>query len=373
MTIYSALGTMSGTSMDGVDVAYLETDGRGHIEIPDGLHTTLEYNQAERGTLFDAVDAALDVNAKSVVAHRVVQQAEGIVNHAHQRAISSLVDRVGKKIHCVGFHGQSILHRPNASDPANAFSLQIGSGVELANQLNLPVVYDFRSADVEAGGEGAPLAPLYHQALLAGKVAVPAAILNLGGIANITLVRDTDPGSIRASDIGPANVFMDDFMRDRLGLPFDEDGRLAAAGTADKALVESFFKHDYFTLKGPKSLDRYSLAPPDVAGLSKQDAMATLTEITVESVVRGVRDLNVPLQALFVAGGGARNGFLMARLGQSLDCKVTSLDSFGASADMLEAQAFAYLAVRHLEKLPISYPNITGVPKPTLGGRLAVP
>lgn len=368
-----AIGTMSGTSMDGVDVALLETDGEAAIHAPEGAFLTLEYTRDERDLLFKAVAKALEIDSMAVLADPLIGDAAALVTARHAQALAKLMDRIEQPIDVIGFHGQTILHRPNEENPSQAFTLQLGDAQSLANLLGVPVVHDFRGDDVAAGGQGAPLAPLYHQALLASRTELPSVILNLGGIANITLVRNTEPADLLACDVGPANVFMDDVMMERTGRPYDENGALAAFGSVSTAHIERFFDHPFFGQSGPKSLDRYSFPVPDVTELSTPDAMATLAAMTVGSVKRAVEALPVTPNGLFVAGGGVGNQTIMRLLGEALPCSVAPLDSLGASADMMEAEAFAYLAARHLKDLPISYPSTTGVPAPTLGGRLATP
>lgn len=368
-----AIGTMSGTSMDGVDVALLRTDGAAEVHAPGGAFLTLDYSGQERDLLFRAVAKALEIDSLAVLADPLIRDAEALVTARHAQALAKLMERLDQTIDVIGFHGQTILHRPNPETPSRAFTLQLGDAQSLANLLGVPVVHDFRSADVAAGGQGAPLAPLYHQALLASRAELPSVILNLGGIANITLVRNTDPVDLLACDVGPANVFMDDVMMARTGQPYDENGALAASGAVSNTHVAAFFDHPFFEQSGPKSLDRYSFPVPDVSGLTTEDAMATLAAMTVGSVQRAVDALPVTPNSLFVAGGGVDNQTIMTRLAEALPCSVAALDSLGASAAMMEAEAFAYLAVRHLKGLPISYPSTTGVPAPTLGGRLATP
>lgn len=359
--------------MDGVDVALLETDGQTHVKASDAASLTLDYTDDERNLLFKSVAKALEIDSLAVLADPLIRDAQALVTARHAQAIARLTDRLDVPVNVVGFHGQTILHRPNKEQPSKAFTLQIGDAQSLANLIGLPVVHDFRGADVAAGGEGAPLAPLYHQALLASRAALPSVILNLGGIANITLVQDTDPSHLLACDVGPANVFMDDVMMERTGRPYDEGGKLAASGTVRDQQLSAFFEHPFFTQSGPKSLDRYSFPVPDVSELSTEDAMATLAAMTVGSVERAIAQLPVQPNSLFVAGGGVSNRTIMELLAEALPCSVAPLDNLGASAAMMEAEAFAYLAVRHLKELPISYPSTTGVPTPTLGGRLARP
>ncbi|MEM6383716.1 MAG: anhydro-N-acetylmuramic acid kinase [Pseudomonadota bacterium] len=366
-----ALGTMSGTSMDRVDVAAVLTDGVDRVETLPHVTESLAYSASQRGLLFDAVERALEIDSPALRDDPLILSAERLATDMHIKAIAACMQRADRRPDVIGFHGQTVLHRPNPNDPSRAFTVQLGDADALCQALAVPVVHDFRRADVEAGGEGAPLAPLYHQALIGRRTGLPAAILNLGGIANITFIPDSDPQSLHAADIGPANVFMDDLMRQRTGAVFDEGGQVAASGLADHAIVARFFDRPFFDLDGPKSLDRYSFPPPDLSGLSTPDAMATLLELTVGSIRRAIELLPAVPKALFVAGGGARNGYLMQRITDQFSFPVRSLDALGASAAMLEAEAFAYLAVRHLRDLPISYPSTTGVAQPQLGGRLA--
>ncbi|MGD1886541.1 MAG: anhydro-N-acetylmuramic acid kinase [Cohaesibacteraceae bacterium] len=370
-----AIGTMSGTSMDGVDVALIETDGMALVDRGPAASLSLAYSPNERKVLFDAVAIALDINSPECLSHPTVLEATQISTQRHAEALVRLLDRLDSPAEMVGYHGQTILHRPDPKNPSEAFTLQVGDPQVLADATGLPTVYDFRGADVGAGGQGAPLAPLYHQALLTGRTELPALIVNLGGIANITVVRDDDPTHLMAADIGPANVYLDDEMMRRKHVPFDEGGRLAAAGSPDEAVIDTFFDQPFYqsASAGPASLDRYGLVAPDVAHLSNEDAMATLSELTVRSVERAVGTLDDQPRSVFVAGGGARNPHLMSRLSAVLPCPVEALDALGASAAMLEAEAFAYLAVRHIKKLPLTYPNTTGAPRPLQGGRLVRP
>lgn len=359
--------------MDGVDVALVESDGEARARGVPGAHLTLSYTGPERDILFKAVATALRLDGREAAHHSDVSRAAKLSATRHAQALTALIDQLEHRPDVIGYHGQTVLHRPDPANPAHAFTLQVGDAQLLADTTQVPVVHDLRTADVEAGGQGAPLAPLYHQALLASANVLPAVILNLGGIANITLVQSSDPTTLIASDVGPANVFMDDLMMAREGRPFDENGALAAQGSIDDAVVAVFFNHPFFKQGGPKSLDRYSFPAPNMDHLSTQDAMATLAKLTVESVRRALQDLPIMPQAMFVAGGGVRNDFVMQALQQVLPCTVASLDSLGASAAMLEAEAFGYLAIRHVRGLPTSYPSTTGVPQPIVGGKLARP
>ncbi len=359
--------------MDAVDVALIETDGLGDVAPVSGTHLTLDYAAEERAVLFRAVETALAIDARDAVDHPHLRAAAELSTRRHAEALVALQEQLEEPADVVGYHGQTVLHRPNPSEPSKAFTLQLGHAQVVADATAVPVVYDFRSADVEAGGQGAPLAPLYHQALIASRTALPAAILNLGGIANITLIQDCHPENLLAADVGPANVFMDDLMLQREGAAFDDDGRLAASGTPDLQVVRAFFADPFFRQEGPKSLDRYSFSAPDLSHLDTADAMATLAQLTIRSVVSAVADLPETPNALFVAGGGVRNAFIMGELARQLPCSVAPLDTLGASAAMLEAEAFAYLAVRHMRGLPTSYPSTTGVSRSIVGGKLVHP
>ncbi len=229
------------------------------------------------------------------------------------------------------------------------------------------MVADFRSADVAAGGEGAPLAPLYHAAL-AASLPKPIAILNLGGVGNVTWIGEA--GEILAFDTGPGNALIDDWVRRHTGAAADVDGALARAGRASAAHVARFLQHPYFTRLPPKSLDRddFPDALPD--GLSLEDGAATLTEMTAAAVATGCRHFPVPAREWLVCGGGRHNPALMAALARRLGMPVRPVEAVGWNGDALEAQAFAYLAVRSAAGLPLSLPSTTGVPRPMPGGRL---
>ena len=252
--------------------------------------------------------------------------------------------------------------------------MQIGDGAALARRLGLAVAYDFRAADVAAGGQGAPLVPVFHQALARDLDRPhPIAVLNVGGVANVTFVDGGDPV---ACDTGPGNALIDDFMRARTGAPLDRDGDQAAKGRADEAFVARVLANDFFDRPCPKSLDRNAFAFANIGlpDFSVADGAATLSALTAASVARVVRHLPEPPRAWIVAGGGARNPTLMRMLAERLaPAKVETADAVGWSSQAIEAQAFAYLAVRTLNGYPITFPQTTGAPKPMRGGVVAKP
>jgi anhydro-N-acetylmuramic acid kinase len=364
-----AIGLMSGTSLDGVDVALVETDGEAIQTLgPAGYRP---YAEDERTLLRRALADAAGLDARAA-RPGALAAAERLVNEANAEAVERLLADHGLRagqIDVVGFHGQTVLHRPE-----RRLTVQIGAGAGLARRLGIQVVYDLRAADVAAGGQGAPLVPVYHRALAekAG-LARPLAVLNLGGVGNLTFIGAGD--ELIAFDTGPGNAPIDDLVRARTGAAFDRDGALALAGRADRAALERLMAHPYFAVPPPKSLDREDFrdAAAVVQALSTADAAATLAAFTAAAVARGAALLPAPPRRWIVAGGGARNPAIMAALSERLGKNVESADALGFSADAIEAQAFAFLAVRSLRGLPLTFPGTTGVTAPLTGGVLSRP
>ncbi len=356
-----ALGTMSGTSLNGVDAAMVLTNGE---EIHDfGPASYRPYTAGEQAIL-RAAFGQWPGDAGVAEAARVVEEA-----HAQVMARFS-----GAAI--AGFHGQTLAH-----DPGGRGTHQAGDGQLLAQVLGLPVVWDFRSTDVRFGGQGAPLAPFYHFAL-ARKIGAtqPLAFLNLGGVGNVTwvdplAVRPEDPGALLAFDTGPANAPVNDLMLERLGESHDAGGALAAAGLADEAVVTRFLQDAYFFRMPPKSLDRNGFPQLQgmVAHLSDADAARTLVACAAAAVARGAEHFPHPVTRWLVCGGGRHNAALMAELRARLTAPVDPVEAAGLNGDMLEAQAFAYLAVRVARGLPTSCPATTGVPAAVGGGQIGRP
>jgi anhydro-N-acetylmuramic acid kinase len=356
-----ALGAMSGTSLDGVDAAMVRTDG---VTIERfGPNAYRPYTPAERATIAAGFGRWPDEPG--------VAEAAELVETAHAEVLSGFD---GAEV--VGFHGQTLAH-----DPRMGRTHQVGDGRVLAEVLGLPVIWDFRSNDVAMGGEGAPLAPFFHFACAKWIGAgAPLAFLNLGGVGNITWVdpaktRPEDAGAILAFDTGPANAPLNDLMQARLGLAQDEDGALAAKGTVSDKVIKAFLDHSFFFRIPPKSLDRndFNNLSGAVSDLSDADAAATLTAAIAASVARGMEHCPTPPTRLLVTGGGRNNPTLMAMLADRLDCVVEPVEAAGLNGDMLEAQAFAYLAVRVLRGLPTSCPSTTGVKAAVGGGNISRP
>lgn len=350
------IGLMSGTSLDGVDAAWLETDGERVGSTGKAL--TLPYDDALRADLRRLLDIAPTLPASDPFLAQVAAR----LTQLHADAVAAL----DAPADMIGFHGQTILH-----DPAARRTWQIGDAAALARATGLPVAYDFRSADVAAGGEGAPFAPVYHQALAAG-LDRPLAVLNLGGVANVTWIGRE---ALLACDTGPGNGPLDDWTRRHTGAPFDRDGRLAASGRADAAVLARLLADPYFARPAPKSLDRLAfsglLASSGIDGLSAADGAATLAAFSVEAVARTALP-EAPSRWL-VTGGGRHNRTLMTALRTRLPAPVEPVESEGWDGNALEAQCFGFLAVRVARGLPLSFPGTTGVSRPLAGGRIAQP
>jgi len=365
-----AVGLMSGTSMDGIDVALIETDGETISRFgPSALHF---YQEQEVAVLRRAMEEAPTLRTRTE-RPGVIGEAEKVSTVLHASAVNTFlsvndIDR--RTIDVIGYHGQTVLHRP-----MERLTVQLGDGGALARETGIAVVYDFRAADVAAGGQGAPLVPVYHRALTrALDRPHPVVVLNLGGVANITFIDgENDP---IACDTGPANALLDDFMRARNGAARDVDGQAAAKGRVDTGAVDRLLQHPFFTQACPKSLDRndfreWVAAHGGLAEKSLEDGAATLTMLTAATVARIVDVLPRAPKTWIVAGGGARNPTLLRMLKERLaGARAETADQAGWSIDALEAQAFAFLAVRSLKGLPLTFPTTTGVPEPMQGGVL---
>jgi anhydro-N-acetylmuramic acid kinase len=344
---------MSGTSLDGIDVAALATDGERRVVAGPAL--TVPYPGAFRERLRGVLGGAPRADIAAV---------EDELTRLHGAAVAQFRARhPDTAFDLVGFHGHTILHRP-----LERRTWQIGDGALLARLAGVDVVADFRSSDVAAGGEGAPLAPLYHAAL-AADLAKPVAVLNLGGVGNVTWI---GPGhdDILAFDTGPGNAPIDDWVRRHTGAAADVGGALALKGRVSPPHVEAFLAHPYFMRRPPKSLDRDDFRDAIPAGLSLEDGAATLTEMTAAAVAAAVRHFRAAPTEWLVGGGGRHNPALMAALARRLAAPVRPVEAAGWDGDALEAQAFAYLAVRSFKGLPLSLPTTTGAPHPLCGGRL---
>ena len=349
-----ALGMMSGTSLDGVDAALIETDG---VSIAaTGPWRTAPYPADLRARLLAVIEG-----------RGARDEAEQALTRFHADLAEALLAEAGRsrgEIALVGFPGHTVRH-----EPAAGRTDQMGDGAALARSLGIDVVNDFRSYDVAAGGQGAPLAPLFHAALARRSGLVPPlAVLNLGGVANVTWIGGPVDEDLLAFDTGPGCALIDDWVLGRTGAAFDRDGGLARAGTVDRAALDALMAHPYFDATPPKSLDRNAFDPAPVRGLAAQDGAATLVAFTAEAAHRALAHLPAPPRRWLVTGGGRHNPAIMAALASRLGALCDPVESVGWNGDALEAQAFGFLAVRSLRRLPLSLPRTTGVPRPVRGG-----
>ena len=352
-----ALGLMSGTSMDGIDAAVLRSDGNRILDFGPALTVPYDADFRERLRGVIGENPVGDVDAVA---------AELTLRHA--AVVGELVEKCGDgypRPELIGFHGHTVFHRP-----ADAITRQIGDGGLLAAQTGIPVVADFRSMDVAAGGEGAPLAPLFHAAL-AADLEKPIAVLNVGGVANVTWIGED--GAVLAFDTGPGNAMIDDWVRATTGRPMDQSGHLARSGWVNTDVLQQLMDHDYFGRPPPKSLDRNDFSGQAVADLSPADGAATLSAFSATAVVKAAEAFPAPARRWLVCGGGRHNETLMAMFEEGLRAPVAPVEAVGWDGDFLEAQAFAFLAVRSARGLALSLPTTTGVRSPQTGGTLFQP
>jgi anhydro-N-acetylmuramic acid kinase len=365
---YTALGLMSGTSLDGVDCALIETDGADFVRPLDFV--TCPYDPATREIIRACFGKTNPKDSDVVTAAKLLTQK-------HADAVLALLGKGGynhAKIDVIGFHGQTIFHAPK-----DRITLQIGDGAWLAERTGIDVVDDFRTQDVLAGGEGAPLAPLYHQArACSANLPLPCVILNIGGVANVTWIGER-ADHLLAFDTGAGNALIDDWVRRKTGKLYDENGRFAAAGVARRDLLAPWYNHPYFARTPPKSLDRdqwdiAALGPlaKDLESLSVEDGAATLSAFSVDMIVESARHMPDKPKAWYACGGGRHNTHMMASLESALQThglgQLFNVDSLGWDGDAIEAECFAYLAVRSILQKPISLPGTTNAPTPLTGG-----
>jgi len=359
-----AIGLMSGTSMDGIDVALIETDGENHVERRACL--TVPYDAPFRSDLAAALGEAAALTDRSA-RPGCLAAVEQELTRRHTAAVGQLLAQGTMKaadVGVVGFHGQTVLHAPE-----RRLTVQIGDGLALAHQTGLDVVYDLRAADVAAGGQGAPLAPVYHRALAARLPGRPVAVVNIGGVGNVTWIgRD---GTLIAFDTGPGNALLDDWMLRHTGRAVDAEGSIAARGKVDDAALTALLTHDYFGRVPPKSLDRNAFSLEPVQHLSLEDGAATLAAFTATSLARAREHFPEEPKLWVISGGGRRNKTLMAMLASHVESAVAPAEATGFDGDAVEAEAWAYMAVRSLKGLPITFPGTTGVQSPLTGGVLA--
>lgn len=357
---------MSGTSIDAVDGALILTDGERVLDF--GPTVERKYTREEREVLQIATRAALDWNWTGPQPEAAFQAAREVVVSTHAAAWEALREKAdGFEVALVGVHGQTVLHRP-PTDLVPGATLQLIDAPALQAKLGSPLAYDFRSDDVAAGGQGAPLAPVYHRALLERESAAAGAVLNLGGVANVTAC--LAGGEMLAFDTGPANGPIDEWVEGHEAGTHDAGGRLAARGRVHEGLLAQLLEHPWFQTPPPKSLDRYDFNASMARGLSLEDGAATLTAFSAHAVAQSLSQLPEMPERLIACGGGRHNPTLMRMLAEVVPCQVLTAEQVCWRGDSIEAEAFAFLAARTLRGLPISWPKTTGAPEPMSGGRI---
>ncbi len=362
--VLRAIGLMSGTSLDGIDVALIETDGEA--QVVRGPAATVPYPTDFRDRLRQCLDTARTLTSRTV-RPGTLAEVELELTERHAEAVDHFLSnhslqRAG--IDVIGFHGQTVLHRPN-----QALTVQLGDGPLLAKLTGIDVVYDLRAADCAAGGQGAPLVPVYHRALVERLPQKPVAVVNIGGVANVTFI-GLD-GSLIAFDTGPGNAMIDDWMGRQTNRAFDAHGNFAATGTPSEDHLAEYLKHSHFAAVPPKSLDRNAFPIELISDLSAADGAATLTAFTAASIARAREHMPQEPTLWIICGGGRKNRTLMRMLAARVENAVVPSEAVGLDGDSLEAEAWGYLAVRSLQGLPITFPGTTGVQQPLSGGVLA--
>ena len=365
------LGFMTGTSLDAVDMAVLETDGEAISAF--GPAGERKLSDATRDLMLEATRQAL-AWPRDAPEPAVFAQASRAGAEEHFAAAQAFLDANGlawADIDLIGMHGQTVLHeRPQAGRVGR--TVQLGDAQWLARATGVPVAFDFRTADVAAGGEGAPLAPISHLARArAGGLSAPLAALNIGGVANVTFWTGGD--DIAAFDTGPGNGMIDLMLQARGAGRFDEGGRYASVGRVEEGVLAGFLGHPYFRAPPPKSLDRYDFSLEPLNALSVEDAAATLVAFMAEAVKAGFEMMGAAPTEVIVCGGGRHNPEIMKALAARLTMPVRTAEDHGWRGDAIEAEAFAYLAARTAKGLPISFPKTTGVAAAMTGGRIARP
>lgn len=369
-----AIGLMSGTSMDGIDIALLETDGEAAVRRgPGGFQP---YEAAFRREIEASLTDATAIAMRNERPGRL-KKLEAEITRRHASAVRAFLSAHGlepSNVDIIGFHGQTVLHRPQVG-----VTVQLGDGTALAHDMGIEVVYDMRANDMEHGGQGAPLVPAYHAALAALlppelSAGRPVAFVNIGGISNVTLI---EPGRDPvAFDSGPGNALIDQWVQSRAGIDFDDGGSIASEGTVVEAVVAHYMANDYFARTGPKSLDRGDFTLAAVEGLDLSDGARTLARVTAQAILKASEALRAPPGLWIICGGGRRNRAVMADLSEGaarLGGRAIAAEQAGFDGDTMEAEAWAYLAVRSRHGLPLTWPTTTGCREPVTGGVLARP
>jgi len=371
-SLKTAIGLMSGTSMDGIDAALIRSDGEISLKVV--THASFDYPPDFRRQLKQALDVAQTIKKRQKRPGSLASLERELTSY-HAQIVQRLLAEQNmqpQQVDLIGFHGQTILHRPD-----KALTVQLGLGTELARQTGIDVIYDMRANDMRHGGQGAPLTPAYHAALAAqlpDKSAFPCCFVNIGGIANLTFIQGSDialANAIMAFDCGPGNCLIDQWMESRAGLNFDEGGQAGLCGRVHERVLESYWQHDAFMRLQPSSFDWRDFLPLRDEQLSLEDGAATLAALSARAIFHSFRFLPAMPESLIVSGGGVKNACLMralTNLAEEKNIKVLMAQDCGWQSDFIEAEAWAYLAIRASQNLPLSFPATTGVKFPVTGG-----
>lgn len=370
MAIKTAIGLMSGTSMDGIDAALVRTDGKTMVE--RGSMGFYPYAANVQETLKQALLESISLTHRDERTD-FLKEAEALITNLHVEAVKAFLAEnklAASDIDVLGFHGQTVLHRPD-----QALTIQLGDGHALAKATGIDVVYDMRAKDMEHGGQGAPLVPIYHQALAASlpdtlKEKLPVVFVNIGGISNITYIGK----ELIAFDTGPGNALIDQWVQSEAGIPYDQAGMIAAEGNVSDALVTKYLDSQYFDKPLPKSLDRNDFLPPKSGEINLEDGARSLAYISAAAIIKSIDHLPDPPKLWIICGGGRHNPHIMSdlqKLASETRSEVISAEVAGFDGDAMEAEAWGYLAVRSLEQLPLTFPKTTGCKHPVTGGVFA--
>jgi anhydro-N-acetylmuramic acid kinase len=370
MAIKTAIGLMSGTSMDGIDAALVRTDGKAMVE--RGSMGFYPYDANVQDTLKQAL-----VEAKNLT-HRdertdFLKEAETLITQLHVEAVKAFLEEnkmSASGIDVLGFHGQTVLHRPD-----QALTVQLGDGHALTKATGIDVVYDMRAKDMQHDGQGAPLVPVYHQALAASlpdvfKEKFPVVFVNIGGISNITFIGE----ELIAFDSGPGNALIDQWVQSEARIPYDQGGMIAAEGNVSNALVTKYLENQYFEKPLPKSLDRNDFLPPKSGEITVEDGARSLAYISAAAILKSIDHLPDTPKLWIICGGGRHNPHIMSdlqKLAEETNSQVIKAEEAGLDGDAMEAEAWGYLAIRSLEGLPLTFPKTTGCKHPVTGGVFA--
>ncbi len=355
---YLSLGVMSGTSCDGIDLSLIQTDGKDRADFISSMY--IKYSDELKEDLFKLIN---NFTESSLYSSKVIEIQEK-VTIAFINAIENFYKKTSKRIDLISIHGQSIFH-----NPSKKISIQLCNAELIKTKFNIKVVYDFRQNDISNGGQGAPLTPIFHK-LINKKFKLNGvnAYLNIGGVSNITLIRKNQ--IISAFDTGPGMGILNDYVFFKKKIFYDKDGTDSMVGIVQHDIVKSLLKDKFFKLKPPKSLDKNYFDKTKFMNLKYNDSCASIVEFTVDAIKKGIFDNKFKIDNLILMGGGIKNKCLFKRIKDKININIINIKSFGIDEDFIEAQAFAYLGVRRLKNLPLTYPQTTGVSKPVTGGKI---